>query len=190
MQLLFMFLCTWHFHDRLANSLIHYTLCTLIKFIMCTIKSPEQNSLLVETSFQTDDLGRGDTVIWYMSPRHAVRRRQPGSDIWFKSRCTNSQDLGNIPEHWKHWRHCYATRLPPNLASRRRLRRLHGYTTTTNGRRHDIAWVVSADRLTCAVYGTYLAMRCDGAMWRWRCPMSSLRHLNVFNASNTLIITA
>jgi len=28
--------------------------------------------------------GRHDTIIWYVSTRHAVRRRQPSSDIWLE----------------------------------------------------------------------------------------------------------
>ena len=45
---------------------------------------------------RTDDLGWGDTVIWYVSMRQAVRlpQRQPSSDIWLK----------NLPLIWARWR--------------------------------------------------------------------------------------
>ena len=36
----------------------------------------------VKACGRTDDLGRGDTIVWYVSTGHAVPRRQPGSDTW------------------------------------------------------------------------------------------------------------
>jgi len=46
----------------------------------------------------------GDTVVWYMSTRHAVRRRQRGSDILLK----------HMPVIWGRWR---GTRVYGNTAN-------------------------------------------------------------------------
>ena len=117
----------------------------------------EQNSPLVEASCQraggqmTDDSGRGYTVImiWYVSRRHVVRRRQPDSDVWRK----------RLPLIWTRWR---GTRVYGNTADWIRTGRysperlVHGVLYTS------IYCYCTGWRKKNANFGTFFAPPCIG----------------------------